>query len=748
MRGSNMPPSITATETSGPASDSALYLAALEACHSAILVVETRLPDSPIIYVNAEFTRLTGYDPADVLGRPRAVLRGPETPAAARAAIERAVAAGARTSVVTRTYRKDGSSFWCDVLMAPVRNDQGVVAHYVAVLTDITERLLRDANLQALIEKLESDKVFGRNVLTLCLGEALASPAAQVRQVAFFLCVSRPRTDLSAIGARAAVDAVQVRRVRKWAAAQTRVLLCGPGQMGVLVHGIANEAALLEQARELRGVLAAPQQLGPCEIAIDVRIAAQPLLDPERVPESLVAAAEAALAGEWKADASSILIVREADPGEQLRTRLRRDLADAIAREQLRIEYQPQVSLVTGEVLGFEALLRWEHPELGRVSPAQFIPLAEESGTIEALSAWVIEQAIGQVADWERRGHHGLRVAINVSPMLLASAATEGALRRVLQETGVAPKQVELEITESAATAGAGEILTRIARLRDLGVSIAIDDFGMGYSNLGNLSRMPVDCLKIDLNFTRGALRSPSDAAICRMICELAQALRLRVVVEGIETPGQLRFFSTLGCREAQGFLFSEALPAQAATTLLEQPRMHAIAQPLLQYERHLLLLDDEENVLTSLRRMLRRSAIRVHATTSPDQAFELLATFPIGVVISDQRMPTMSGTEFLRRVKELHPQTIRIVLSGYTELQSITDAINEGAIFRFLTKPWNDARLLAHIEQAFEQFEMAAEVLRLQTELLQLKGDATLPPSRAGRAPGDTPGLLLEAAA
>jgi len=720
---------VSTDNASGRPFDANLYLAALEACYSAILIVDARHPETPLVYVNAEFTRLTGYSSAEAVGNPRSLLRGPDTPPAARAAIERAVLAGERATVLTRVYRRDGSAFWCNVLMAPVRDARGVLTHYVAVLKDVTDQLLRDANLQALIEKVESDKAFGRNVLTICIGETLASSAANARQMGLFLCESRPRTDSSVAGAREAVDAVQIRRVRKWVPPQSRVLLCGPGQIAVLVRGISDETSLLEAARALRGVLAAPQNLGPDEVAIDVRIAGQQLVDTACPPEAIVTAAEAALRGEWKPNASSILIVRGAcNPDHVERDVLRRDLDEAVALGQMRVEYQPQVSLANGEIVGFEALLRWEHPELGLVSPARFIPLAEETGAIESLSTWVIEQAIGQIAQWERQGHHGLRVAINVSPVLLTEPMIEQVLRRVLDATGVKANQVELELTESAATAAEGETLTRIARLRQLGVKIAIDDFGTGYSNLGNLSRLSVDCLKIDLSFARGALRSPSDAAICRMICELGQALRLRVVVEGIETAGQLRFFSTLGCHEAQGYLFSRSVAAAEATTMLEQAPQHSVPRPLLQYERHLLLLDDEENVLTALRRMLRRSGVRVHATTSPEQAFELLAAFPIGVVISDQRMPTMSGTEFLRRVKDLHPQTIRIVLSGYTDLQSITDAINEGAIFRFLTKPWNDGQLQNHIGQAFEQFEMAAQVRRLQSELLELKCEATAP--------------------
>jgi EAL domain-containing protein (putative c-di-GMP-specific phosphodiesterase class I)/FixJ family two-component response regulator len=436
-------------------------------------------------------------------------------------------------------------------------------------------------------------------------------------------------------------------------------------------------------------------------------------------------------------DAATICLAREpCDAEGQMREALLRDLEHAVARGELRLEFQPQVQIDDGQIVGFEALLRWQHPRYGLLGPGRFIALAEAGGQIGALSEWVLEHALAQLAEWEAQGHDGLRIAVNMPPALMALPAIEALLRQRLEQTGLKGQQIELELTESSLVAAKGETIARIERLRRLGVRIAIDDFGTGYSNLGYLSRLPVDCVKIDLSFTQAALANPSDAAICRMICNLAQTLQLRVVVEGVETEGQLHFFADLPCHEAQGYLFSRPLAPEAATDLLARgKRFSAVRQPRADGAgaRHLLLLDDEEFVLSSLRRLLRRTGVRVHIANTPEQAFELLAREPIGVVISDQRMPAMSGTEFLRRVKSLHPDTIRIVLSGYTELQSIADAINEGAIFRFLTKPWNDEQLIRHIEQAFEQYEVVAENRRLQAELQALRDAVN--DARAGKA-------------
>ena len=160
----------------------------------------------------------------------------------------------------------------------------------------------------------------------------------------------------------------------------------------------------------------------------------------------------------------------------------------------------------------------------------------------------------------------------------------------------------------------------------------------------------------------------------------------------------------------SQGYLFARPLEAPDATALLQSGRVFQQAHPPQARARHLLLLDDEPNILRSLRRVFRAHAYTVHAANTPDEAFELLARHPIGVVMSDQRMPSMRGTDFLARVKQLYPDTVRIVLSGYTELQSIIDAVNEGAIYKFLTKPWDDEHLRGHVAEAFRQKELADE--------------------------------------
>ncbi|HEU0202450.1 MAG TPA: EAL domain-containing protein [Burkholderiaceae bacterium] len=396
------------------------------------------------------------------------------------------------------------------------------------------------------------------------------------------------------------------------------------------------------------------------------------------------------------------------------------DLRFALDRNELHLVYQPVVNIESATICGFEALLRWTHLTHGPIAPAHFIPYAEANGLIEPIGAWVLRTAWQQLEAWDHAGHTGLRMSVNLAPPQLRSDGLEATLRDMLADSRVPAAQLELELTERMLTDATMATRRCLNAIKSLGVRLSIDDFGTGYSNLSYLSRLPVDCVKIDGSFTRNVTQSAPDAAICRTICELARSLGLRVVAEGVETEGQLEFYARLYCQEAQGFLLARPLTVEQADAMLAANVRLGLRAKRSPRERHLLILDDEPNIVASLRRLFRPDGYHIHCANAADEAFELLARFPIGVVISDQRMPQINGTEFLRRVKALHPHTIRIVLSGYTDLQSLTDAINEGAIFKFLAKPWNDDQLRGQIKDAFEQFELQSEKERLQRELVQ----------------------------
>ncbi|MFP4410186.1 EAL domain-containing response regulator [Coleofasciculus sp.] len=255
--------------------------------------------------------------------------------------------------------------------------------------------------------------------------------------------------------------------------------------------------------------------------------------------------------------------------GTSDRVALKTSLRYALERDELQVYYQPQLDLETGKIIGAEALLRWEHPERGLVSPIKFIPLAEETGLILPIGEWVLKTACQQTRHWQKVGYPNLRIAVNLSGRQFQQLDLRHRLVKIFTETGLRPEYLELELTESMLVENTDVAIRRLQALKALGVEIAIDDFGTGYSSLSYLQQFPFDTLKIDRCFIRNIQDNPSQAAITQAIIEMANTLNLKLVAEGVETEAELSFVVQHHCHAMQGYLFSKPLPAKAFESLL-----------------------------------------------------------------------------------------------------------------------------------------------------------------------------------
>jgi len=262
---------------------------------------------------------------------------------------------------------------------------------------------------------------------------------------------------------------------------------------------------------------------------------------------------------------------------------LETSLRQAIDNEELLLHYQPCAAVDSQKITGVEALVRWRHPQLGLVSPAEFIPLAEDTGLILPLGEWVLRTACRQNREWQDRGFPPVRVAVNISARQFKQLHLAETVLQILAETGLAPEYLELELTESSIMDNADSAIAVLTGLKKEGITISIDDFGTGFSSLSYLKRLPIDALKIDQSFVRDVTTDPADAALVMAIVTLAHNLRLRVVAEGVETEEQLRFLHLLRCDEVQGYLFSKPVPAEELEQVLALKPGELLSRTMLQ---------------------------------------------------------------------------------------------------------------------------------------------------------------------
>jgi predicted signal transduction protein with EAL and GGDEF domain len=351
----------------------------------------------------------------------------------------------------------------------------------------------------------------------------------------------------------------------------------GGDEFTLLLPEIAEAADGVSTAQKILAALGPPFELEGHELFVSASMGVSVYPDGGGDPESLIKNADSAMynAKEEGRDCIRLYLPgMSAEAAERLS--LESSLRRALEQNELLLFYQPLLDVESRSILGVEALIRWQRPGRGGpLLPGDFVPAAEATGLIVPIGIWALKTACAQVAAWHRGGHAPLRLAVNISARQFQQLDLVAQVEKVLEETGLEPRFLDLEITESCAMARTDLAARVLQDFRRLGVGISLDDFGTGYSSLSYLRRLPIDILKIDQSFVRDLTANPEGAAIIPAVIDMAHSLRLRVVAEGVETKEQLSFLSRHGCDLMQGFLFSEPVPAELLEALLHRGRLH-----------------------------------------------------------------------------------------------------------------------------------------------------------------------------
>src|SRR5580765_5194636 len=478
----------------------------------------------------------------------------------------------------------------------------------------------------------------------------------------------------------------------------------GGDEFGVVLANLGKPGDASLVAQKLLDALARPVELDGHETYITASIGLSVYPADAAAPETLLANADAAMYRAKEQGRNHYeYFTREMNERALRWVRMQTETRRALERGEFRVHYQPKVELATGRICGFEALLRWQHPEKGLVPPAEFIPVLEETGLIVPVGEWVLRTACAQIKAWRAAGLPSSPIAVNLSARQFQQKDLEDSICRVLRESAVAPPLLQFELTESLLMADPEGAARTLLGLKELGVRLSVDDFGTGYSSLAYLKRFAVNELKIDRVFIRDIVGDPDDAAITLAIINLAHSLDLEVVAEGVETEAQVNFLRSHGCDQLQGYYFAAPRTAAECTQALRQDlRLSPPSARDRDNAPSVLLVGGNEHELVLIGRALGPAGYRMLAAASAESAFDALSRHTYDIVVCDQRLPTMSGADFLASVRKLHPNVIRILISAKLDTGALAEAVNAARIHKFISKDWDAKRLRSEVRAAY----------------------------------------------
>ncbi len=529
-----------------------------------------------IIAVNRAFTEITGYTEAEMLGKnPRLLQSGRHDESFYRSVWSSIAQVGAWSGEIWNR-RKNGEVYPEWLTISTVRDDTGKLTNYVGVFADISQIKQSEAKLEHLAHYDPLTDLPNRLLFGARLEHAIRRAERDAALLALlYIDLDRFKTVNDGLGHPAGDRMLRevAQRLSHCVRAEDTVARLGGDEFVIMLEGLDSTAPATTMADKLLAALTRPFDLDGQEVFIGASIGISTYPADGADTAALLKNADAAMYRSKEGGRNTYRFYNaEMTRSARERLTLETSLRQAIVQQEFVLHYQPQVDVASGDIVGVEALVRWDHPISGLIAPLRFIPLAEETGLIIPLGEWVLFAACAQAKTWsERVGMPPVTMAVNLSPRQFRQEKLAEHVRAVLDATGLAPALLELEITESALMENAEQAIATLSALKALGIRISMDDFGTGYSSLAQLKRFPIDKLKIDQSFMHGIPQDRSDMEIAATIIAMARNLHLKVLAEGVETEAQLAFLQIHACDAYQGYLCSRPMPVPALEEWLAQ---------------------------------------------------------------------------------------------------------------------------------------------------------------------------------
>lgn len=531
--------------------------------------------NAKILSVNKSFSEITGYKAEEVLGLNPHFLTSGHHDASFYQDLWRSLNTSGQWRGEIWDRRKNGKVYLKSLSIKAVRGQHGELIHYVGIFSDITAQ---KENEELILHLAQHDALTGlpnRHQVQDRLGRALANAQRDQLQVAMlFLDLDRFKIINDSLGHTVgdALLEMVAERLEKCVRPSDTVGRLSGDEFVVLLPQLRETGTPSRIAQAILDSLLQPFDIAGHSITSTFSIGISLYPNDGEDFASLLQSADTALYNAKANGRNTYQFFTRNMQGHALdRLKMENILRRALEKDELSLHYQPQIDLRTGMIIGCEALLRWNSAELGAVSPAQFIPIAEDSGLIIGIGKWVLQEACRQMREWLDAGYPEIVVAVNISSTQFRRDDLVATVEEAIQASGINPRNLELELTESVLMQDSDLVISTLSKLKDVGVMLSIDDFGTGYSSLSYLKRFSVDKLKIDQSFVRDLEKDKDDSAIVLAVIQLGRSLKLKTIAEGVETEGQLAFLREKGCHEAQGYLFSRPVPAQEFIPFLER---------------------------------------------------------------------------------------------------------------------------------------------------------------------------------